>query len=319
MPSFENSKHNGAIDLASFWQQAIDENFVHCTTVLPPGFRGSVSNGRLGTIQLNRVEATRHRAARTSAHIEAHNKDVVLLNVVLSGTLRISQDGRDATLCPGDFAIHDSTRPYALFFETTFSQVVYQIPRNLLRQRLGCFDHYTAVKVSGHNQIGKLASDFMVNAGQLNDQIEAVVAERLSLQAVDLIGLALSTETTGRTNGCRSSHRSALLYRAKTFVESHLREKIDPSTLAAALGCSMRYVNGLFADENTTLGEYVLARRLEHCRSDLADGPRARRVSEIAYAWGFNSSGHFCRSFRARFGTSPSEYRDRHGPESWSK
>jgi AraC-like DNA-binding protein len=228
-------------------------------------------------------------------------------------------DGRDATLRPGDFAIHDSTRPYALSFETAFSQVIYQIPRNLLRQRLGCFDHYTAVKVSGQNQLGKLASDFMVNAGRLNDQIEPGVAERLSLQAIDLMSLALSTETSAQTYGCRSSHRSALLYRAKSFVDSHLREKINPALLATALGCSTRYVNGLFADENTTLGEYVLMRRLEHCRSDLADGPRGRRVSEIAYAWGFNSSGHFCRSFKARFNASPSEYRDRAGSERCSK
>ncbi|WP_017522391.1 helix-turn-helix domain-containing protein [Pusillimonas noertemannii] len=40
--------------------------------------------------------------------------------------------------------------------------------------------------------------------------------------------------------------------------------------------------------------------------------PPSRRVSEIAYAWGFNSIAHFSRVFRARYGMSPFEYRELH-------
>lgn len=312
MTSFTSTTQSRAVDSPTSWQQTIDEHFVLCTTILPPDFRGRVSNAQIGSIRFNRVEATRHRAARTTAHIESNRKDLVLVNIVTSGSLRILQDGREAVLRSGDFAIHDSTRPYSLFFDTAFSQLIFQFPRALLRQRIGCFDHYTAVKVSGKDRLGKLASDFMVNVGRLDDRIAPGVAQRLSLQTIDLVALAMSTQSVIRTSPGRLSHRSALLYRAKTFVESHLREKLSAGMLATELGCSTRYVNSLFADENTTLGKYVLLRRLDHCRSDLADGPHTRRVSEIAYAWGFNSSGHFCHSFKARFGMSPSEYRERH-------
>jgi AraC-like DNA-binding protein len=35
-----------------------------------------------------------------------------------------------------------------------------------------------------------------------------------------------------------------------------------------------------------------------------------RHLSEIAFAGGFSTLTHFCRTFRARFGMSPGEYRE---------
>ena len=40
-------------------------------------------------------------------------------------------------------------------------------------------------------------------------------------------------------------------------------------------------------------------------------GATHRSVSEIAFAWGFNSSAHFCRLFKSHYGVSPSEFRRR--------
>ncbi|MGH8116734.1 MAG: helix-turn-helix domain-containing protein [Rhodanobacteraceae bacterium] len=110
----------------------------------------------------------------------------------------------------------------------------------------------------------------------------------------------------------RSIADCCVRYRVKTFLDAHLDEPLAASDVAAgALGCSARYVHDLFADESVSPGEYVLARRLERCMGDLVCGPSSRRVSEVAYAWGFNSDSHFSRSFRARFSASPSEVRAR--------
>jgi len=34
-----------------------------------------------------------------------------------------------------------------------------------------------------------------------------------------------------------------------------------------------------------------------------------RSVSEVAYSWGFNDPAHFSRTFRSRFGISPTQCR----------
>jgi AraC-like DNA-binding protein len=59
-----------------------------------------------------------------------------------------------------------------------------------------------------------------------------------------------------------------------------------------------------------TVSAYVLRRRLEECARQMAD-PRWRghSISEIAFAWGFNSASHFTRCFRERYGRSPRDYR----------
>ena len=46
------------------------------------------------------------------------------------------QDGRVATLLPGDFALYDSTRPYELIFDEPLQQYVLQLPGAVLRSRL---------------------------------------------------------------------------------------------------------------------------------------------------------------------------------------
>ncbi len=312
MAPFHSTTQRKDADLPTFWQETISRTFVHCTTTLPADFKGAVSSCHVGSISCNRVEATRHRAFRSPQDIESYYKDVVLLTLVTSGVERVIQDGREAVLRSGDFAIHDSTRPYSLFFDTPFSQIVFQIPRALLKQRIGSFERFTAMKLSSKEQIGKLTSDFLLNIARLDDQVDPITAERLSVQTVDLVAMALETQLGSVTGGSRSSHRAALLYRAKNFIEAHLHDSISTATVAAALGCSARYVNSLFADEGTTLGDHVLLRRLDRCRNDLASARASRRVSEIAYAWGFNSTAYFCRSFKSRYGMSPREYRELH-------
>jgi AraC-like DNA-binding protein len=66
----------------------------------------------------------------------------------------------------------------------------------------------------------------------------------------------------------------------------------------------------IFATSKETVSAYVLRRRLEECARQMAD-PRWRghSISEIAFAWGFNSASHFTRCFRERYGQSPRDYR----------
>lgn len=66
----------------------------------------------------------------------------------------------------------------------------------------------------------------------------------------------------------------------------------------------------LFEQEGMTLSEFVLAERLAHARDLLADPRHLHiKVSEIAYRVGFSDLSYFNRTFRIRFGTTPSNAR----------
>ena len=108
-----------------------------------------------------------------------------------------------------------------------------------------------------------------------------------------------------------SSARSLVLVNVRAAIEARLSDRsLDAATVAAAAGVSVRYANAVLAADGTSITRLIWSRRLERCRQALQDPIQMhRRVSEIAYSWGFSDMTHFGRSFRAAFGSLPSEYR----------
>ena len=99
--------------------------------------------------------------------------------------------------------------------------------------------------------------------------------------------------------------------KVRLYIEQHLREPaLSPCAIAMSLKLSSRYLRMIFASSNETVSAYILRRRLEECARQMSD-PRWRghSISEIAFAWGFNSASHFTRSFRDRYGVAPRNYR----------
>jgi AraC-like DNA-binding protein len=77
----------------------------------------------------------------------------------------------------------------------------------------------------------------------------------------------------------------------------------------------VRYIQRLFEAEGETFTEFVLARRLARVHRMLSDRCFADLpISTIASEAGFSSQPYFNRSFRARYGVSPSELRAGDGP-----
>ena len=291
------------------WQDIVCDVFVglDCKSDLED-FRGSVARTNFGELSLTRVDSSRQRVFRTPSRIARAKEDYVLFAFGATGVGGVIQDGREALIRPGEFAFYDTTRPYELSFDADFSQIILQVPRKLAQERLGGVDDLTAVTFSYDRPLHRLASDFVAGLSRIIEAVEIPAAERLSGQALDLVAIAVSQSADVNRS---STYKSALLYRLKAYIQSHLPDPLLCLTEAAsAMGISPRYVNALLESENQSFGRYVLARRLEACRNHLADPALAhRQITEIAFAWGFNDPSHFSRSFKDRFGVSPRDYR----------
>jgi len=104
--------------------------------------------------------------------------------------------------------------------------------------------------------------------------------------------------------------RATLRERAQAYIGRHIREAdLSVEKIATALNCSKRYLHLVFNAGEETVSEYVWRQRLEGCRAELGDPAFRLTLTEVAYAWGFNSSAHFSRAFKERFGVSPSVHR----------
>jgi AraC-like DNA-binding protein len=296
----------------ALWQDIVCDVFVglDCKSDLGSAFHGSVTQAALGKAACSQVHSGRQRVLRTPSRIARSGQEFILVAIGNLGHGGVRQDGRETTIQPGQFALYDTTRPYELMFDDTFTQTIFKIPRDMLHRRIGGTEHVTATTLGGDAPVERLAHDFVLTLCQNAERLAPDAAASLSEQAADLLAMALS-ERLGQTPLPTSTHRSALLYRVKAHIRAHLADpELSLAGTAVALGISARYVNDLLADEDTSFQRYLLGERLAQCRRDLASPVLAHRhISEIAMAWGFNDLSHFGRVFRDRFGLSPREFR----------
>ena len=295
------------------WQDIVCDTFVglDCQSDMHDGFWGSVSQSTIGPATCTRVDSCAQRVLRTPSRIARASEDFVLVTLGTSGVNGVFQDGREAIVSAGQFVIYDTTRPYELRFDDSFSQTIFQMPRKLLQQRIGSFDTLTATTFSGDRPLERLAYEFLLGMSKTIDHVDPATAARLLDQGLDLVAMTFAERMRERSAD-QSFHRSALLYRLKNYILTHLRDpELSMPRAAAAIGISPRYASDLMAAEQNSFRSYVQAQRLERCKRDLSDPAQvARHVGEIAFACGFNDLAHFSRIFKQRFGVSPREWRE---------
>jgi AraC-like DNA-binding protein len=106
----------------------------------------------------------------------------------------------------------------------------------------------------------------------------------------------------------RSSAEPPAITKARQYIEENFAEDISLGMVASAVHTSTFYFCKLFKrSTGVNFTEYVSRVRTEKAKNLLLN--HNLRISEIAYAVGFQSLTHFNRIFKKITGQSPSEYR----------
>ena len=130
-------------------------------------------------------------------------------------------------------------------------------------------------------------------------QDEPALLAHIGTTITDLIALAFG-----------AGREASALEIVRRIGTGFTRPSFGPAEVARAMGLSSRYVNELMQETGVSFAERVMELRLQKARGLLAAPPRtAMRVSDIAYACGFNEVSYFNRCFRRRFGASPTQMR----------
>jgi len=264
-----------------------------------------------GNLQLSTIQSSEISLRRSHSEPHLNSQDAYFAVLLLSGAGLLEQHGREAFLQPGDISLYDATRPHRVHCFGELSKMIYlSIPRAVLRDRVAGIDRCTALLIPGTKGIGFVAANFLHSSATHADQLQDHEFSTLSDHALDLLTLAITSVRPGDINLSRS--RLGSLNSIKTVVEQNLRNaELDASLISRYAGLSTRYINGLFAEEATSLMRYVWTRRLENCGKDLLNPVFVdHRISDIAFRWGFNDAAHFSRAFKQQFGCSPREFRN---------
>ncbi|WTW98358.1 helix-turn-helix domain-containing protein [Streptomycetaceae bacterium NBC_01309] len=112
--------------------------------------------------------------------------------------------------------------------------------------------------------------------------------------------------------------RAQLALRIRDYVNTRLADRdLSPELIARAHRISVRHLHKVVEGEGITVCRLVQRRRLEECARELATrGPAGPTVASVAQRWGFVSTAHFSRAFRAAYGVSPTQWRYTRTPAS---
>jgi AraC-like DNA-binding protein len=109
----------------------------------------------------------------------------------------------------------------------------------------------------------------------------------------------------------RTSLAKYHLSRIKQFVLANLQDpELTVGKVSARLKISPSHIHRIFGNEHQTFAEWLWDQRLAACKEALEKSADTKlSISQIAFSHGFSNSSHFSRTFKARFGMSPSEAR----------
>jgi len=127
----------------------------------------------------------------------------------------------------------------------------------------------------------------------------------------DLVALVLGASRDGAAVATDRGLSAARLAAIKADVLAHLGERdLGLSAVATRQRLTPRYIQRLFEREGSTFSQFMTEQRLARVHRLLAD-PRhaATAISAVAFAAGFGDLSHFNRSFRRRYGATPSDIR----------
>ena len=100
------------------------------------------------------------------------------------------------------------------------------------------------------------------------------------------------------------------IWKARKFIEEHSGEELSLSKVAKAVNSSANHLSEKFKQVTSiNFVDYVARARFDKARELLRN--TKLRISEIAFAVGFQSLSQFNRVFRKLAGKSPTEYRDK--------
>jgi AraC family transcriptional activator of tynA and feaB len=117
----------------------------------------------------------------------------------------------------------------------------------------------------------------------------------------------------------KTSQSERLFREMLSVIDSSITDpRMSPQTVASALLITPRYVHKLFARHGQTFNSYVIELRLKHISTELFRTAKSgERISVLARRWGFTEISTFNRSFKLRFGCSPTQCRRNMQLSSW--
>ena len=236
--------------------------------------------------------------------------------IQLQGRGEVSHRGHGFGFTPGDIVLNDTTEPMSCSFPEPMEGLTVRVSEAGLKTRIPFADDVCGMRIPGDATLVPTVVNMAKNLALSNDHLLPEYSTQLANSLLDVFAMSYSA-ICGRI-AYDASIASARQVLVTEFIETRLHDPgLTPGTISAALRISPRYLRKLMAQYGETASSYILRRRLEESSKQLRTVLRRNRtITDIAFSLGFNSTAHFARVFKERYGVTPTDYKMMHFSES---
>ena len=293
------------------WRDMLRPNWGLYTPDDSKGFVGRVRSRRICGLNASDISSNVRRCDRSQRDVRLDGVDHYYVVFQIAGRSTIIQNDHAATLVPGDVTLIDSARPVTYLNNGHEQWLSLQLPRRCLMAHLG-FEPQGGF--GGRRGTGTVRALYQLiqESAQDESSMSAPAERYMQLAVYDLLGAQFVPSDRAPT----SLYNDKLFSRICNIIRDRFADPdFGPCEVAIEAGISLRYLQKVFSQRNSTCSEFIYGLRLDHAarllhrRKLLSTG---QPVSEVAYACGFRDYGNFARKFRHRFGHSPSAHAGDH-------
>ncbi|WP_280242174.1 helix-turn-helix domain-containing protein [Nocardia abscessus] len=303
------------------WLEHVNHEFFPIRIDASGGSGGFPARGRVLALEGMHVSALANpavQATRNTKMIRRSDPEAYQVNFVSSGRTLIRQAGREALCGVGEFNLLNTSRPFDGWRSSNLDKPYVNLifSRELLPMPAEHVDELLAVPIGTEHGIGAAFARWLTELTARAEEFTPAQIPTLASVTLELLAATLAVPLQAHDKLTPQARRRALRTQIHEFIDHHLDDPaLTPRQIALAHHISLRTLQKLFTDADTTPAAWIRRRRLQRCHRDLIDARLASHpIHAIARRWGFSDAAHFSRLFHRTYGRTPSDHRHSGSP-----
>jgi AraC-like DNA-binding protein len=290
---------------------------IDCSRIENRPFTAHFEATAVGTTRTALCNAAVNKMVRTRQTVVAEGVDEFVICINRGNTPMLTQQlGREALVDPAAAVLMSMTEPGSVR-ANGFNYLMVGVPRAELATLVPNLDDAAIHPLDPVGEPLRYLRRYVaflhgVDAAEADPALAGHIRTTLTDLFALTIGAGRDAAQVARMRGLRAARLREILAEIRA---NFANPAFSPRHLAQKLALSPRYVQSLLHETGVSFTERVLELRLQKARTMLMSHHSGRlKVSEIAYACGFNEISYFNQAFRRRFGAAPTQFRGRPDP-----